>query len=132
MRRVTVILATILITGNLMTESWGWLPERWTNQQFDLFMKPGFHLSISFAWYMKMLMDDINSVLVFYVLAVVSDLFSRTLFYVVGVLLLYHVVDAFLLIWDFKQTKEIYWVMLVVSVSAILILLRKKGLKIIR
>ncbi len=118
--------------GNLVTELWGWLPERWTNQNFDLFLRPEFHLNLSMAWYLKEMMDDLNSVIIFFVIGMIVKPFSYQLHAVATIFCVYHVVDAFMLIWDFKQTREIYWVSLMASIIAITFLFKDHKMKLVK
>jgi hypothetical protein len=133
MKRATVIKAAILlIVGNTLTELWGWLPESWTDQTFDLFLRPEFHLQISLAWYLKMLMDDLNSVVIFYVMGMLVKPFSYSMHAVATVFCVYQVVNAFMLIWDFKQTREVYWVSMMASLIAITFLFKEPKMKMVK
>jgi hypothetical protein len=129
MKKLITISALLLIVGNILTECWSWLPNSWMDSEFDLFLKPGFHLKVTTAWYVKELMDDLNIITVFFVFAIISSRISPNLFYIVCVFFFYHVVDAFFLIWDFKQTTEMYWVLLAASIVSIYFLLRKHEMK---
>jgi len=131
-RSIETTLAILLITGNMLTHLWGFMPGKWSNQKFDLFIKPGFHLDITFAWYMSLIMDGLNKVIVLFVTATIANYISRTLFKVVFIFMLYEVMDFWLLLWNFKQTKEIYWVMTIAVISSLLILHRKHGMKLVK
>ena len=132
MRRIEVVYAFLLMIGNMLTHLWGWMPRKWLEQKFDLFIKPGFHYEVSFGWYMKMAMDDLNKVVVLFVMSMIANEVSRTLFKVVFIFMLYEVLDFWLLLWDFKQTKEVYWVMSIAVITSLFILLRKHRMKMVK
>lgn len=133
MKRSTVIKAAILlIAGNTITELWGWLPEKWTDQQIDIFLKPEFHLQVSVAWYLKELCDDFNTIIIFFVMGMLVRPFSHSMFAVVTIFAIYHIIDAFMLIWDFKQTREIYWVSVMMSMIAVTFLLKDNNSKVVK
>lgn len=77
-------------------------------------------------------MDDLNSIIVLFIMAMLVKPHSYTFFYIICTIFIYRVVDALLLIWDFKQTKEIYWALLLASTISIIVLIKKHGLKIVR
>jgi hypothetical protein len=131
-RNIETVLALLLIVGNVLTHLWGWMPGKWQNAKFDYFLKPGFHYEMSFAWWLHDLMDCLNKVIVLFVTAMIATEISRTLFRVVFVFLLYEVADFWLLLWDYKQTKEIYWVMSAALIVSLLIVLRKHGMKMVK
>jgi hypothetical protein len=119
-KRKTVILsALLLIAGNNLTHLWGWLPEKLMNEQIDIFLKPEFHLNIVAAWYLKEITDDLNTVLIFFVMGMLVKPFSHSMYAVATIFCVYYVIDAFMLVWDFKQTREIYWVSSMASMIAI-------------
>jgi hypothetical protein len=126
-----VLIALLLIVGNNLTHLWGWLPKDVMNEPFDSFLKPGFHLYdingvsvVTVSWYIKQITDDLNMAIIFFSMAMISESRSDTMFAVAFIFFLYQLVDAFLLAWNFKQTKETYWVSSVVVVSCIYFLLR--------
>jgi hypothetical protein len=123
-------LATILVIGTILPELQGLLPDYIRDKTVSLFLKPGFHLQLALSWWIKMLFDDFNLIAIFFVLAKVSR--ETKLFYPALILFLYHVVDAFMLVWDFKQSYSIYWVLLVSSIIPIFIMLRKGHLKLVK
>ena len=81
---------------------------------------------------MSLVMDGLNKVIVLFVTATIANYISRTLFKVVFIFMLYEVMDFWLLLWNFKQTKEIYWVMTIAVISSLLILHRKHGMKLVK
>jgi hypothetical protein len=132
-KRSTIIKATIfLIASNALTELWGWLPSEWTDQNFDVFLRPEFHLNVSLAWYLKELMDDLNSVMIFFVMGMLVKPFSNSMYVVATIFCVYHVIDSFMLIWDFKQTREIYWVSIMASLIAITFLFKDHKMKLVK
>ena len=131
-RSFETTLAILLISGNILTHAWGWMPEKWQNQNFDFFIKPGFHLKITFSWWMKELMDDLNKLFVLFVMSMIANEVSRTLFKIVFVFFLYELMDFWLLLWDYKQTKVIYWIMTIAVITSLFILLRKHRMKMVK
>jgi hypothetical protein len=122
----------MLIAANALTELWGWLPERWTEQNFDIFLRPEFHLQVSLAWYLKELMDGLNEVVIFYVIGMLVKPLSHPMYAVATIFCVYHLIDSFMLIWDFKQTREIYWVSLMASLIAITFLFKEHKMKMVK
>lgn len=123
---------TILVIGTILPEVQGLLPEHIRAKVVHIFLKPGFipPYDVTFSWWLKMLLDDFNLIVIFFVLAKLSR--GTRLFYPALILFLYHVVDAFMMVWDFKQSYDIYWVLLVSSIIPIFILLRKRTLKMVK
>lgn len=141
MRRGITLLAIILIVGNLLPEIQGLLPDRIRNEPINhWFIKPGFKLldasgkqiDVTFSWWWKMLMDDMNLVLIFFAFALVAEDFNRTLFYIISIFVIYHIIDAFMLVWDFKQTNGVYWILIFSMIISILLLLRRHKMKMVK
>ena len=130
--RTVISAAIILIVGNNLTHLWGWLPREWTEENFDVFLKPEFHLQVSLAWYLKELTDDLNTVLIFFVLGMLVKPFSHSMYAVATIFCFYHVIDSFMLIWDFKQSREIYWVSSMACLIAITFLFKEQKLKLVK
>lgn len=131
-RKTITILVILLLTGNMLTHLWGWLPAQWTNEQFNIFLKPGFDLKISFAWYVKELTDDLNMAIIFVVMAIIAEKQSHLLFVILSIFFMYYIIDAFLLIWNFKQTKEIYWISSLLLIISIVLLLREPKMRMVK
>lgn len=137
MRRGITLVAIILIIGNVLPEIQGLMTEKTRNEQFNVFLKPGFKLldasgketGIAFSWWWKMVMDDMNLVLIFFVFALIVQDLNRTLYYIVCIFVVYHIIDAFMLVWDFKQTNGIYWILIFSMIISILLLLRRHKMK---
>jgi len=102
------------------------------NERIDIFLKPEFHLQVAAAWYVKELTDDLNIALIFFVMGMVVKQFSNQLHAVATIFCVYHLIDAFMLIWDFKQTREIYWVSSMARLIAITFLFKDHKMKLVK
>lgn len=81
---------------------------KWAIQKKDLFLSPSFKYPIKINWWLKYLSGDLFEVITYYCFAKVSKHYSNTLFLIIFVLLVYHVIDAFFFLWDFKTSHWIY------------------------
>jgi hypothetical protein len=131
-RSIEIVFAALFMTGNILTHLWGWMPAKWQNQKFDLFIKPGFHYEMSFAWWVYELTECMNKVIVLFICCMMADMLSRTLFKIVFIFMLYEVANFWLLLWNYKQTKETYWIMSTVVAVSLVIILRKHGMKMVK
>jgi hypothetical protein len=138
-RSMVVILSIILMVGDVLPEIQGFMPDKTRNEQLYVFMKPGFKLldasgkevGIAFSWLWKTVGDDFNFILIYFVMAMMARN-ERLLFYVISVRFFYHIIDPVLLIWNFKQTYEIYWFLLLTSILCICFILKEPKMKMVK
>ena len=95
-------------------------------------MKPEFYYQVSAGWLVKEICDDVNTVLIFFVMGMMVKSFSHSMYAVATIFCIYYVIDAFMLIWDFKQTREIYWVSSMASMIAITFLFKDHKMKMVK
>jgi hypothetical protein len=131
-RRTVIIAALLIIGGNNLTHLWGWLPDEWMEEKIDIFLKPEFHLQVAAAWYVKELTDDLNTILIFFVMGMIAKPLSYSMHAVATIFSVYYAIDAFMLIWDFKQTREIYWVSSMACLIAITFLFKEQKMKLVK
>lgn len=80
----------------------------WSIQKRDMFLCPWFHYSLKINWWMKYLSGDLFDIITYYCFAKVAKHYSVTLFLIIFVLLIYHIIDMFFFFWDFKTSHWIY------------------------
>jgi hypothetical protein len=81
---------------------------------------------------MKFMADDLLTIGIYYIMAQMAKMIHKTLFYIISVFLVYHVIDALLFIWDFKRTYGIYWLLVLSSTATVLVLLRTDKMKLVK
>lgn len=129
MRRLIIWYGTLLIFGHLITEAHSVLyaisPDT-AGTKLDLFWCSYPVLDIEVQWYVKMLCEDLNICLIFFVLTNITYRFSSALFFVSSVFFLYHVIDVFLFCYNYKRTASVYWVLLAAAIASVIFLIIKR------
>jgi len=123
MGREVKILAALLIVGHLFTELHSvvlFIDPNIKQVSVDLFLCNNFKFDLSLLWYIKMVGDDLLWCSTYYVMAKIAYKYSFTLFLVAGIYFIYHLIDSFLFLYNYKQTYWVYWSLLIVSVISIL------------
>lgn len=127
-----VTLSALLFTAHLLLES-AELAQRFWPQlgavYVQPFLKPGYvwphdPAGIPLLWWIKYNTDYLLLVIVFSVLAKVAYWYNYRLFLVAAVFLFYHLLDYFMLWWDYNQTHSVYWVSLLLIIFAILVIVK--------
>ena len=80
----------------------------WSIRKIDLFLCPWFHFKIKINWWLKYLSGDLFEIITYYCFAKVAKSYSITLFLIIFVLLVYHIIDTFFFFWDFKTSHWVY------------------------
>jgi hypothetical protein len=126
MKRLTIILCVLLIVGHLLTElgSVLYLINRPKSWRIDPFLSPWYEFpggqGIDVYWWIKWVTDDLLWCITFFTLAKVSYQFSFRLFLVACIFFLYHVIDSFMLWWNYKTSYWLYWVMIAAVILTII------------
>jgi hypothetical protein len=121
MKQLVIILGIILIVGHLLTEVHGIIYDIYpkiNTINLDLFWKKNFHFDLSLHWWIKDLCDSMLLIIVFFVMAKIAYQYSYTLFLISVIYMIYHVIDLCLFMYNYKQTKEIYWVLLAATIAS--------------
>lgn len=107
------ILAVILIAvSTLLTETHSFILNKYPkaiNETVDIFLSPHYKQQVNVFWMIKMTFESLNLISIFFALMILFS--DNKLFYIFGLFFIYYVLDFFLLMWNFKETAEIYWVM---------------------
>lgn len=117
MKHLTIILCILLITGHLLTEmgSVFYLMYKPTIYYINPFLSPTYEFSnpkgIDLYWWIKYVTEDLLWCVTFFVLAKVAYQYSFRLFMVASIFFAYHVVDGFMLWWNYKTSYWLYWVL---------------------
>lgn len=124
MKKLIIQVSVLLIVGHLLTELSSvlsiWMPEI-MSRKVNLFIKDGYPME--YWWYFKFAADDFLWVITFFVLCKIAYVYSFRLFLICGVFLLYHVADAFMFWYNFKQSHWGYWGLLISIILCILFLI---------
>ena len=76
-------------------------------------------MELSVIWYIKMLSEIIQKIGILYVLGVVGNKVSKKFFSVSVVWMCYNIADFLSFIWNYKETSEMYWALLVASLLSV-------------
>lgn len=128
MKRNEIIwLSIVLFVSHFATEFHSFIfSENLLNTNVDLFLCPSFKMELSVIWYIKMLSEIMQKIGILYVLGVVSGKVSKKVFNVSVVWMLYNVADFLSFIWNYKETSEMYWVLLASSLITVYFLIFTK------
>lgn len=124
-----IILSLMLIIGHGLTELHSIvyaLDPTLADTEMDLFLDPSFKFDLSFQWYVKMFMDGFLNLLMMFIIAQLARDYSKVLFWVAVVYALYHILDLFMFVWNYKRTVGVYWSLIGVSTIGLTLLLFKK------
>lgn len=132
--RLRTRLGMVLIFMTFLTELHGFVNDHWPDwaqTKVNVFLSPSYHIWVNEnpkylmerQWYIKFLCDDIYNVIVFLVAAIVAMKYSVKMAFIFLIYFLYSGIDMFLFMWNNKQDKTIYAVMLYASLIATLILI---------
>jgi len=118
-----LLLSIVLFVSHLVTEFHSFIfTDELVNTKVDLFLCPTYNMPISVIWYIKMLTETIQKIGILYVLGVVSNRISKKFFNISVVWMFYNIADFLSFIWNYKETSEIYWALLVASLISIYLL----------
>lgn len=123
-KKKEIFIAILLMFGVGLTELHSFILSLFPNtynMQADYFLSPSLKLNLRLLWYIKMNTDDLLKLFLFTILIITTT--SKFLLYVYWVYFAYFIVDSFLFLWNFKETAEIYWVLLFCSFAIIILLL---------
>lgn len=125
MNKITKI-AILLIVGHVLTETHSVVrvvyPES-LNVNVNWFWEKKFNFPISVLWWLKMVSEDVLWCITFFVMAKVSKNISRKFFLIACVYFVYHAIDLFMFLYDYKQTYLVYWLSLAATSAAVIFLI---------
>lgn len=118
MRRLPIALCIILVLGHLLTES-GELIEHAIPELKQVYIHPFISSSYKFPypeginilWWIYYCTNDLLWIFTFFCAAVIASNYSFRLFRVCAVFFVYHVIDHFMLWYNYKTGHVLYWFM---------------------
>lgn len=127
MKRKIIWMAILLMFGHLLAEMSGVLskifPEVLSGKA-NLFIKGGYEME--YWWYVKFTMDDLLWVITFFVLTRLALMISYRLALVSLMFMVFHVIDAFMFWYDYKQSHKFYWGLVALIFGIVILLLPLK------
>lgn len=129
MKKMIIWYGVLLIIGHLLGEAHSILRAFYplvATTKLDLFWSSSPVLDIEVQWYVKMLCDDINLCIIFFVLTNVAYKYSAALFFVSSVFFLYHVIEVFLFMYNYKRSTGVYWLLLAAVIISVYFLITKR------
>lgn len=119
-----VAIAVLLGIGVILTELHSFVlsifPQTY-DLKIDYFFSPTFKLNLRLLWYIKMNTDDLLKLILFTILILTTK--SKFLLHIYCIYFVYFVIDSFLFLWNFKETYEIYWILLICSIVSVLFII---------
>lgn len=139
MRKLTILLCVMLILSHVLTEAstllYLFFPEidqikvnPWLDKNYVFYGDPA---GINLKWFIKYMTDDILLTVTFFVVAKVSYQYSYRLFLVGSTFFIYHLIDTFMLWYNYKTSDWIYWLLNAIICTSIVWLFipeRKQGM----
>jgi hypothetical protein len=104
---------------SILTDIW----PIWSKTKVDWFISPWFHEKVKINWILKFAFDDLLKIVIFYCLAKIAKQYSTSLFLVMVIFLIYHLIDFFMGWWNFKSSHYFYydllWITIVLVMQAV-------------
>lgn len=124
--------AVLIGFSTILTETHAYILDHYPksiNIDVDIFISPNYKNEVNCLWLVKMIFESLNIIVILFVLMQLANTFK--MFLIFGLYWLYYICDFFLLLWNFKETADIYRVLLAVitSVSILLMVFYKKRYK---
>jgi hypothetical protein len=91
------------------------------DQEYDLFISSDFKMQLPVKWYLKMQFDSFLVLLILFLWGSTAQYYSRRLFYTLTIWVLYHGVDIWMFMYNYKSTWWVYWSMLIFAMAIIII-----------
>lgn len=117
-------MAILLIFSTACTETHAFIldhfPESY-NIKVDAFFSPTYKNTVNVLWLIKMIFESLHIIAIFLILMQLAT--SMRMFLIFTVYFLYNVLDFFLFMWNFKETTEIYYGLVICSSIAVLFLI---------
>jgi hypothetical protein len=137
MKQFSIAIAILLIFSHIALEFGELLEHLFTgisNKYIDPFLDPNYKFpipeGIQLKWWVKYVCDDFLLITCFFALTVISYKVSWRLFRVSFVFFVYHLLDHFLLWWNYRSSHWVYWIMgfsYIVAILVIFIPVRNQG-----
>lgn len=122
-------LGMFLVIGTLLTETHSFLMaynEHLVDVEVDLF--PFLNFSLSVLWYFKMLFDNFLVVVIFFIFGMLKDGYSKNFLKIVILNAFYHVFDFISFVLNYKQTYQLYWLVLgIITIWELFIIFGKRN-----
>lgn len=125
-------LTLILLFGTISTEAHSFLQHFYPETleiQYSLWLSPFFEkFYLSVIWYIKMLFENLLLVIIFFVAINLRSGYSDKMFYIFCINIMYHIFDFISFIWNYKETYQLYWaLLLIMTISELIIIFGKRN-----
>lgn len=129
---LTIQLAILLIAGHLLTELSEVLEHLHPSLK-SVYIHPFISQSYKFPypeginilWWIYYCTNDFLWIITFFVAAVISSHYSDRLFRICAIFFVYHIIDHFMLWYNYKTGHGMYWIAAAAYVSASLMMFTK-------
>lgn len=118
MKRFAVTLSVLIIAGHLLTEAseisenvFPYLKKVYIHPFIDPDYKFPYPQGVNILWWIYYCTNDFLWIVTFFVSAMIAAKYSFRLFRVCVVFFIYHVVDHFMLWYNYKTGHVVYWLM---------------------
>jgi hypothetical protein len=101
---------------SIITDIW---PE-WAKTKVHWFLSPWYHEKIKINWLIKFAFDDLLKIVIFYCLAKIAKQYSNSLFLVMVIFFIYHVIDFCMEWWNFKSSHYFYYDLLWITIFCVM------------
>lgn len=125
MKRFNYIIAILLFFGHALTELHSLLLVKYpllATKEVDPFLKKDFSQPILFLWYVKFMSEDLLWCITYFCMALIAYKYSHKVFIIVSIYFFYHAIDQVLFAYNYKRDYGIYWLLLLVSLSVLIVL----------
>lgn len=128
MGRTIIIAAALLIFGHSLSELSEVVERFRVSGSVYPFVHPPAWASdgINVLWWIKYNTDQALMVICFIVFTMIAKLCSRRLWIIALIFLSYHIVDWFMLWYDYKQSHVMYWLLIADVIAACVVLVKVK------
>lgn len=121
MKRFNIYCISLLVLGILFTKSHSILysirPDSVNIDASKWFIRPT--ESINVLWWLKGISDELMMCIVFYVMAQLSKLLHKNLYYACCIFFAYYIFNVLMFIYNYKQSRWLFHVAFVVCVAAL-------------
>lgn len=122
-------LGMILVISTILTETHSVLlayNEDLDRVKIDLF--PFLKFSLSILWYFKMLFENFLVVIIFFVVGMLKDGYSKGFLKIICLNVFYHVFDFISFVLNYKETYQLYWLVLgIITIWELFIIFGKRN-----
>lgn len=126
MKRSLYIGVVVLLISHCLTEAYMLVWLIWpstANTKLNLFISQDNTPNMSVLWYLKDLSDGVLWAVTYFFFAFVALMTSRKLFIILCILTLYHCLDGFMYMYNYKSSRWLYLALLSLNVAGIIVVM---------